>query len=198
MGSGKGKTAGRGHKGSHARNASTPKPWFIGGQTPLYQLLPKRGFKQREKRELATINLDTLRHWVAEQRIDGSQTITMRTLRDSGAIGPHVRHGVKLLASGYHTATHSPPLPPLHIEVSDASASAKRAIEAAGGSVKLVWHNRLGLRHLLKPHKFERPPRREAVPPPKYRRKYVEQQVGGQRVRSKMGDVLPGRQRSSV
>ena len=166
------------------------RPWFIGGQTPLYQLFPKRGFKQREKRELDTINLDKLQRWVAQQRIDASQTITMRTLRDSGAIGATVRHGVKLLASGYHTAKHSPPLPPLHVEVSDVSASAKRAIEAAGGSVKLVWYNRLGLRHLLKPYKFERPPQREAIPPPKYRLKYVQQQAGGERVRSKMGDVL--------
>ena len=114
----------------------------------------------------------------------------MRTLRDSGAIRATIRHGVKLLASGYHKTKQSPPLPPLNIEVSDASASAKRAIEAAGGSVKLVWYNRLGLRHLLKPHKFEQPPRRAAIPPPKYRRKYLEQQVGGERVRSKMGDVL--------
>ena len=190
VGSGKGKTAGRGHKGSHARNAPGLKPWFIGGQTPLYQLLPKRGFKQRDKRVLDTINLSKLQRWIAQQRIDASQTITMRTLRDSGAIGANIRHGVKLLASGYHTAKHSPPLPPLHLEVSDASASAKRAIEAAGGTVKLVWHNRLGLRHLLKPHKFEQPPRREAIAPPKYRRKYLAQQVGGERVKSKMGDVL--------
>lgn len=114
----------------------------------------------------------------------------MRTLRDSGAIPANVRHGVKLLAAGYHTAQHSPPLPPLHIEVSDASASAKRAIEAAGGSVRLVWYNRLGLRHLLKPHKLQRAPRRAAVPPPKWRVKYEKQQVGGERVKSKMGDVL--------
>lgn len=117
----------------------------------------------------------------------------MHTLLHSGAVGPSIPHGVKLLASGYHTAKGSAVLPALRIEVSDASESAKRAVEEAGGSVKLVWYNRLGLRYLLKPDKFERPPRREAVPPPKYRRKYEEQQVGGERVRSKMGDMLQSR-----
>ena len=190
VGSGSGKTAGRGHKGSHARNAPGLKPWFIGGQTPLYQLLPKRGFKQRDKRVLDTINLDRLQQWIAAQRIDATQPITIRTLRDSGAIGNTVRYGVKLLGGGYHTAQHGPPLPPLQLELSDASASAKRAVEAAGGSIKLLWHNRLALRHLLKPHKFERAPQRAAIPPPRFRRKYVEQQAGGERVKSKMGDVL--------
>ena len=190
VGSGKGKTAGRGHKGSHARNAPGLKPWFIGGQTPLYKLFPKRGFKQREKRVLDTLNLNTLQRLIAQQRIDASQPITMRTLRDCGAVAANIQHGVKLLAAGYHTARDSPPLPALHIEVSDVSASAKRAVEAAGGSVRLVWYNRLGLRYLLKPHKLAQPPRREAIPPPKYRVKYEAQQAGGERVRSKMGDVL--------
>ena len=191
MGSGKGKTAGRGHKGSHARNSRGLKPWFIGGQTPLYQLFPKRGFKPPQRRLLDPVNLDRLASWVQQRRIDPKQPITIKTLYDSGLVSKPPKHGVKLLARGFRTPDPDrPPLPPLRLEVSDASASAKKAVEEAGGEVKLVWHNRLGLRYLLKPHKFERPPRAQAIPPPRFRRKYTEQRAGGERMPKKMGDVL--------
>jgi large subunit ribosomal protein L15 len=197
VGSGKGKTAGRGHKGSGARNSRGLKPWFMGGQTPLYRIFPKRGFKPPVKRELDVVNLDSITAFVRQRRIDASQLITIRTLVDSGCVARNIRHGVKLLANGYRTENSraaSPPLPVLHLELSDASLAAKQAVEAAGGSVKLVWHNREGLRWLLKREKLEakgrRPPRCDPIPPPRWRRKYAEQRVGGERVKSKMGDVL--------
>ena len=198
VGSGKGKTAGRGHKGSHARNSRGLKPWFIGGQTPLYKLFPKRGFKKPNPRPLTPLNLDRLVAFVQQRRIDPALPITMKTLFDCGLVSKPPKHGVKLLARGYRTAGTEggkpgqglPPLPALRLEVSDASESAKKAVEAAGGEVQLVWYNRLGLRHLLKPEKFEVAPKRAAIPPPRYRRKYVEQLVGPQRTRAKMGDVV--------
>jgi large subunit ribosomal protein L15 len=197
VGSGKGKTAGRGHKGSHARNSRGLKPWFIGGQTPLYKLIPKRGFKAHLPRILDPVNLDRLTSFIQQRRIDPSKPITIKTMYDSGLISKPPKFGVKLLARGYRfpssVAAHAaerPPLPAMRLEVSDASESAKKAVEEAGGEVKLVWHNRLGLRYLLKPEKFAGPPRAVAIPPPRWRKKYAEQRVGGQRSKSKMGDVV--------
>ena len=125
----------------------------------------------------------------------------MKTMLDTGLVSKPPKFGVKLLARGHRLPredgpTHKavgrprPPLPPLRLEVSDASESAKKAVEAVGGEVKLVWYNRLGLRYLLKPEKFEGPPKRAAIPPPRFRRKYTQQLVGRQRPRSKMGDIV--------
>ena len=191
VGSGKGKTAGRGHKGSHARNSRGLKPWFIGGQTPLYKLFPKRGFKPPARRVLDAVNLDRLVAFIAQRRIDATQVITMKTMFDCGLLSKPPKQGVKLLARGYRTKVGGTGLlPALRLEVSDASASAKKVVEAAGGEVKLVWYNRLGLRYLLKPEKFDLPPRCEAIPPPKYRKKYTQQLAGGQPSKSRMGDVV--------
>ena len=190
VGSGKGKTAGRGHKGSHARNSRGLHPWFIGGQTPLYQLFPKRGFKPHTRRLLEPVNLDRLMAFIDQRRIDASQVITMKTMYDSGLVSKAPKQGVKLLARGYRTKGGEGALPALRLEVSDASSSAKRVVEAAGGEVKLVWYNRLGLRYLLKPEKFDLPPRTAAIPPPRYRRKYTQQLVGGQPSKSRMGDIV--------
>ena len=119
----------------------------------------------------------------------------MKVLYDSGLVSKPPKFGVKLLARGYHTQGEGRgkgrvALPAMKLEVSDVSVSAKRAVEEAGGEVKLVWHNRLGLRYLLKPEKFHTPPKRAAIPPPRYRRRYTEQLVGGNTRRSKMGDVV--------
>lgn len=91
----------------------------------------------------------------------------MRDLYIAGAIRPKV--GLKLLAHGVHDKLDMP----IHIEVTDCSKKAREIVEAAGGTVKIAYHNRLGLRAHLKPEKFEFIPRR-AAPPPKLMWKYPE------------------------
>ncbi|KAJ0403962.1 hypothetical protein P43SY_009455 [Pythium insidiosum] len=164
IGSGKGKTCGRGHKGQKARSGGKAGrgPGFEGGQTPIYQRVPKRGFNNAFATPMETVNLDRLQLFVDMGRIDPSQTITMKTLVDSGLVTcSRVKHGVKLLARGKEHLTT-----PLTIEVSQASQTAIEAIEAAGGNITTVYFNRLGLRSLLKPHKFEALPQL-ARPAPK-------------------------------
>ncbi|XP_022879655.1 uncharacterized protein LOC111397134 isoform X2 [Olea europaea var. sylvestris] len=139
IGSGKGKTAGRGHKGQKARG--TMKFGFEGGQTPLRRRLPKRGFK----------NPFSL------------------TFQDAGAIGKQIRDGVRLMGRGSEHIQW-----PIHLEVSRVTVRAKAAVEAAGGSVRRVYYNKLGFRALLKPEWFEKKGRllpKAARPPPKQKDK---------------------------
>ncbi|KAK9806273.1 hypothetical protein WJX72_008027 [[Myrmecia] bisecta] len=150
IGSGLGKTSGRGHKGQKARTGRKVKPGFEGGQTPLRLRVPKRGFHNPHRVVWAPLNLYRLRERIAEGRLDPGQVITMKALRDAHAIGKKIDHGVKLLAQGAETFDI-----PVHIEVSQASERAKAAIEKAGGSVTTVYYNKLGLRALLKPEAFE-------------------------------------------
>ena len=168
-GSGKGKTAGRGHKGQKARNNGGIRLGFEGGQTPLYRLLPKRGFKNKFARPMEPVNLHKLQDWIAQGRIDPRNTITMKEMHDAGLV-TRIRHGVKLLGEGADTFRL-----PVDIEVTQASKSAIEAVEKSGGSIKTVYHNRLGLRVLLKPEKFagKALPRR-ARPPPKLMPYYVD------------------------
>ncbi|KAG9404263.1 YmL15 [Aphanomyces cochlioides] len=163
IGSGKGKTSGRGHKGQKARSGrSGPALGFEGGQTPIYQRVPKRGFNNKWATPMEVINVDRLQLFIDMGRIDPSQTITMKTLTDCGLLtASRIKHGVKLLANGKSHLTT-----PISIEVSQASQGAIEAVEGAGGSIKSVYHNRLGLRALLKPHKFDVLPQ-QARPPPK-------------------------------
>ncbi|KAG0576707.1 hypothetical protein KC19_5G101700 [Ceratodon purpureus] len=151
IGSGKGKTAGRGHKGQKARNGRSPRLGFEGGQTPLRLRIPKRGFTNNFMNTFQEINLNTISELAKEGRIDPSQLITMKTLKDAGALGKKVKDGVKLLGRGAESFSL-----PLQIEVSRVSDRAKTAIEAAGGSVKRVHYNHLGLKALLTPEWFEK------------------------------------------
>ena len=168
-GSGKGKTAGRGHKGQKARNNGGIRLGFEGGQTPLYRLLPKRGFKNKFARPMEPVNLRKLQDWIAQGRIDPRRTITMKEMYDAGLV-TRIRHGVKLLGQGAD-AFHLP----VDVEVTQASKSAIAAVEQGGGSIKTVYHNRLGLRVLLKPEKFaEKELPRRARPPPKLMPYYVD------------------------
>ncbi|ETV97701.1 ribosomal protein L15 [Aphanomyces invadans] len=165
IGSGKGKTCGRGHKGQKARSGrSGPALGFEGGQTPIYQRVPKRGFNNKWATPMETLNVDRLQLFIDMGRVDATQTITMKTLVDCGLLTTsRVKHGVKLLAKGKSALTS-----PVTIEVSQASQGAIEAVEKAGGSIKSVYYNRLGLRALLKPHKFEGKPMPQlARPPPK-------------------------------
>lgn len=141
------------------------KPGFEGGQTPYRLRVPKVGFHNPFTRTYVPLNLDKLRAWLEAGRLDSGRLITMRELRDSGVVGRKLGHGVKLLARGAGAWTV-----PVRLEVSQASAAARAAVEAAGGSVTTVYYNQLGLRALTRPDWFERKGRllpRPARPPPK-------------------------------
>ncbi|KAG0368466.1 ribosomal protein L18e/L15P [Gamsiella multidivaricata] len=155
QGSGKGNTAARGHKGQKARagNGGQPKPGYEGGQTRLIDRLPKRGFKNPEHKEFQPLNLDRLQFWIESGRVDATQTITMKHLLDSRCIH-NIQDGVKLLGDGKADFKT-----PINIEVSRASKSAIKAIESCGGKITSVYYNKLGLRALTKPEKFDQLPR---------------------------------------
>ncbi|KAJ8633125.1 hypothetical protein MRB53_026461 [Persea americana] len=167
IGSGKGKTAGRGHKGQKARG--TFKFGFEGGQTPLRRRLPKRGFKNPFSLTFQPVGLGKIAKLINAGKIDSSELITMKTLKDTSAIGKQIKDGVRLMGRGAEHIKW-----PIHLEVSRVTVRAKEAVEAAGGSVRKVYYNKLGFRALLKPEWFEKKGRllpRAARPPPKQRDK---------------------------
>ena len=127
IGSGLGKTAGKGHKGAKART-SNPKPrYFEGGQMPIYRRLPKRGFKNPTRPDYAVVNLDRLQQAIDAGRLDPSVTVDADVMADAGLVGK-VGDGVRLLGRGELTAA-------LTIEVVGASKAAVAAVEKAGGKV---------------------------------------------------------------
>jgi large subunit ribosomal protein L15 len=128
IGSGKGKTAGRGGKGQTARTGVRIKG-FEGGQMPLHMRLPKRGFNNVFRRDFVVVNLGRLQAAIDAGRLDASQTINTEALRKAGLVR-HVRDGVRLLASGELKAKVS-------VEVVGASKAAIAAVEKAGGKVVL-------------------------------------------------------------
>jgi large subunit ribosomal protein L15 len=129
IGSGKGKTAGRGGKGQTARSGVRIKG-FEGGQMPLHRRLPKRGFNNIFRLDFAEINLDRLQDAINAKTIDGSGTINAETLVKSGVL-KRSKDGVRLLGRGEITTK-------LAIEVHGASKSAIAAVEKAGGTVKIL------------------------------------------------------------
>ena len=122
-GSGNGKTAGKGHKGQKARSGA-PRPGFEGGQMPLYRRLPKRGFTNRNTKEIISINVDVL------SRFEDNTDVTVELLLESGAISA-AKDGVKILGGGELTKK-------LNVKANAFSASAKEKIEAAGGTVEVI------------------------------------------------------------
>ena len=129
IGSGKGKTAGRGGKGQTARSGVRIKG-FEGGQMPLHRRLPKRGFNNIFRLEFAEINLDRLQDAIDAKTLDAASTINADALVKSGVIR-RAKAGVRLLGRGEIKAR-------LDIEVYGASKSAIAAIEKAGGTVKIL------------------------------------------------------------
>ncbi len=127
IGSGKGKTSGKGVKGQKAREGVALNG-FEGGQLPIYRRLPKRGFVNIFRKEYAPVNLDALAKAIESGRIDGAQPITEDTLKKAGLVRGGKIVGVRLLASGKIDR-------PVTITVSGASASAIAAVEAAGGTI---------------------------------------------------------------
>ncbi len=122
-GSGNGKTAGKGHKGQKARSGA-PRPGFEGGQMPLYRRLPKRGFTNRNSREIVGINVNVL------ERFDNDAVVTVETLIESGIV-KNPRDGVKILGNGELTKK-------LTVKVNAFSEGAKTKIEAAGGKAEVI------------------------------------------------------------
>jgi len=129
IGSGKGKTCGRGGKGQTARTGVRIKG-FEGGQMPIHRRLPKRGFNQHKRIEFAVVNLGDLQKAVDSGRLDAGKTVTIETLVDAG-IARSNPHGVKLLSKGALKAK-------LTIEVTRASKAATEAVEKAGGKVTVA------------------------------------------------------------
>ena len=131
IGSGKGKTSGKGVKGQKAR-AGVAINGFEGGQMPIYRRLPKRGFHNLFRKEYAPINLGTLEAAIEAGKLDATQEITEDSLRAAGLVRVGTKlAGVRLLANG--TLTRA-----LRITLSGASAAAVAAVEAAGGSVTIT------------------------------------------------------------
>ena len=122
-GSGNGKTAGKGHKGQKARSGA-PRPGFEGGQMPLYRRIPKRGFTNRNTKEIVSINVSAL------ERFDNDAVVTVETLIEAGVI-KNPRDGVKILGDGELTKK-------LNVKVNAFSEGAKAKIEALRGTCEVI------------------------------------------------------------
>ena len=128
IGSGKGKTSGRGVKGQKSRSGVAIKS-FEGGQMPLYRRLPKRGFNPINKKKIAKINLDQLQDFVDKKKIDPSNVINLESLKKNNIINKSYLR-FKVLGNGKLTSK-------IDIEVDYSSISAKEKIENLGGILKI-------------------------------------------------------------
>ena len=122
-GSGNGKTAGKGHKGQKARSGA-PRPGFEGGQMPLYRRIPKRGFTNRNSKDIVGVNVKAL------EVFDNDTVVTVEALQEKGII-KNPRDGVKILGNGELTKK-------LTVQVNAFSAGAKEKIEAVGGKAEVI------------------------------------------------------------
>ena len=122
-GSGNGKTAGKGHKGQKARSGA-PRPGFEGGQMPLYRRLPKRGFTNRNTKDIVSINITEL------NRFEDGTVVTIETLVENGVI-KSPKDGVKILGNGELTKK-------LTVKANAFSASAAEKIQALGGTTEVI------------------------------------------------------------
>ena len=123
IGSGLGKTSGKGHKGAKARSGGGKRPGFEGGQMPLTMRLPKRGFTNKWRVEYATVNVDRLNIF------EDGETVSPVELIQAGIL-KNVQDGVKILGNGEITKK-------LTVQANKFSESAKNKIEAAGGKVEV-------------------------------------------------------------
>ncbi|AAV93822.2 50S ribosomal protein L15 [Ruegeria pomeroyi] len=128
-GSGKGKMGGRGIKGQKSRSGVAING-YEGGQMPLYQRLPKRGFNKPNRKAFAVVNLGLIQKFVEAGKLDGAAAITEDALVASGLVRRKL-DGIRVLAKGDFNAK-------LNIEVTGASKSAVEAVEKAGGSLKVT------------------------------------------------------------
>lgn len=124
IGSGNGKTAGKGHKGQNARSGGGVRLGFEGGQTPLFRRLPKRGFTNINRKDYAIVNLDTL------NRFEDGTEVTPALLIETGIVSKE-KAGIKILAKGNIEKK-------LNVKANKFSSTAKEAIEAAGGTTEVI------------------------------------------------------------
>ena len=122
-GSGNGKTAGKGHKGQKARSGGT-RPGFEGGQMPLYRRIPKRGFTNRNTKEIVGINVSAL------EVFENDTVVSVETLIEAGIV-KNPRDGVKILGNGELTKK-------LTVQANAFSASAAAKIESLGGKAEVI------------------------------------------------------------
>ena len=122
--SGFGKTSGRGQKGQLSRQGGHTRLGFEGGQMPLFRTMPKRGFKNVNRKEYAIINLDDL------NKFEEGSEVTVANLKEKGLVKKELS-GVKLLAKGELKVK-------LNVKINKVSAAAKKAVEDAGGSVEVI------------------------------------------------------------
>ena len=128
-GSGKGKTGGRGIKGQKSRSGVAING-YEGGQMPLYQRLPKRGFNKPNRKAFAVVNLGLIQKFVDAGKLDAGSAITEDALVASGLVRRKL-DGVRILAKGEISAK-------VNLEVTGASKAAVEAVEKAGGSLKVT------------------------------------------------------------
>ena len=124
IGSGNGKTSGKGHKGQNARSGGGVRPGFEGGQNPLFRRLPKRGFTNINRKEYAIVNLDAL------NRFEDGAEVTPALLLETGLVS-NEKAGIKVLGNGTLNVK-------LTVKAHKFSASAKEAIENAGGTTEVI------------------------------------------------------------
>ena len=129
IGSGKGKTAGRGQKGQKSREGVSING-FEGGQMPLHMRIPKRGFNNPFAKDYAELNLGALQKAIDAGKLNADGQLTQAEL-DAAGLTRGGKHGVRILGKGALTAK-------LNLRVAGVSAGARQAIEAAGGSVELI------------------------------------------------------------
>ncbi|MCR8660698.1 50S ribosomal protein L15 [Paenibacillus endoradicis] len=124
IGSGTGKTAGKGHKGQNARSGGGVRPGFEGGQNPLYRRLPKRGFNNPFRKEYAIVNIQDLNSF------DAGTEITPEVLLEKGVI-KNTLAGIKVLGNGELNVG-------LTVKANKFSQSAVEKIQAAGGKTEVI------------------------------------------------------------
>lgn len=124
IGSGNGKTSGKGHKGQNARSGGGVRPGFEGGQMPLYRRLPKRGFNNIFAKKYVAVNVSEL------EKFDNGTTVTAELLKESGVVSKTL-DGIKILGRGELTKK-------LDVKAAKFSASATAKIEKAGGKAEVI------------------------------------------------------------
>ncbi len=125
IGSGLGKTGGRGHKGQKSRGSGKVHLWLEGGQTPLHRRLPKVGFKSFTHKNYAIVNIRSL-----EEKFEANEEVTPESLIRKGLV-KNIKDGIKILGSGELTK-------PLVVRAHAFSETAKKAIEMVGGKTEVI------------------------------------------------------------
>lgn len=124
LGSGNGKTAGKGHKGQNARSGGGVRLGFEGGQTPLFRRIPKRGFTNFTRVEYAIVNVEAL------NRFEANTNVTPELLIETGLVGKEL-NGIKILGNGELNVS-------LNVKAHKFSKTAKELIEKAGGTTEVI------------------------------------------------------------